>query len=183
MAGCPAQRNRTRMRQVAIAVAACGFGAVSVLAKLAYDAGCAPRSLFASRVVVAGVLLAPLAFGRSVVMSPQRLALVGAGGAGFYAAGLLEFEALARLPASIFVPIVFVAPLWVALLSLVFFQTRPSWQAARVLPLVVVGLSLLVGLPGRSGADPVGVTLAVAASFLFGVVFLTLDRLVAIDPP
>ena len=82
-----------------------------------------------------------------------------------------------------FVPIVFVAPLWVALLSLLLFRAPPprgplacfrpsssvwgSWSASRAAPV----------------GDMVGVALALAASFLFGVVFLTLELLVATDRP
>ena len=171
------------MPQLAIAAAACGFATVSVLAKLGYEAGCAPRALFASRVVVAGILLAPLALRRPRGVSAHSLALVVCGGAAFCVAGLLEFEALARLPASVFVPIVFVAPLWVALLSLLLFRAPPPRRTARVFPAVLVGLALLVGIPGGSGGDTVGIALALAASFLFGVVFLTLELLVATDPP
>jgi drug/metabolite transporter (DMT)-like permease len=171
------------MRQLAIAAAACGFGAVSVLAKLAYDAGCAPRSLFASRIVVAGVLLAPLGLGRPLSLSGQRLALVAGGGAAFCGAGLLEFEALARLPASVVVPIVFVAPLWVALLSLLLFRAPPRGRTTCVFPLVLAGLTLLVGIPGGSEPDPGALTLALGASLLFGVVFLILERLVATGSP
>jgi drug/metabolite transporter (DMT)-like permease len=71
----------------------------------------------------------------------------------------------------------------VALLSLLLFRAPPPPRTARVFPAVLVGLTLLVGAPGGSGADPAGIALALAASVLFGVVFLTLERLVATDPP
>jgi drug/metabolite transporter, DME family len=171
------------MPQLAIAAAACGFGTVSVLAKLAYDAGSPPRALFASRVVVAGALLAPLALRAPQRLSSRRVGLAAGGGAAFCAAGLLEFEALSRLPASVFVPIVFVAPLWVALLSLVLFRTRPPRRTAWMFPLVLGGLALLAGASGGSDVDPVGVSLALGASFLFAAVFVILERLLAYDPP
>jgi drug/metabolite transporter (DMT)-like permease len=170
------------MPSLAIAAAACGFGAVSVLAKLAYEAGSSPRSLFASRVVVAGLLVCPLAVGRrGHASSPRARATAGAAGIAFAAAGFLEFEALARLPAPVLVTIVFLAPVWVALASWASGDP-PARRGFALFPVVVAGLAVLVGAPHGAPLDPVGVGLALAASVLFALVFLLLEEALRGEP-
>jgi drug/metabolite transporter (DMT)-like permease len=165
------------MRTLAIAAAACGFGAVSVVAKLAYDAGSSPRSLFAARVVLAGLFLSPFAIG-SAAHPPGSRSLVTAGGAGiaFAAGGFLEFEALARLPASVLVTIVFLAPLWIVLASW-SAGAPPGRSGMALLPVVLLGVAMLVGTPSGAPLDAVGVVLALGASVLFALVFLLLEQL------
>src|SRR6266540_1737608 len=170
------------MRPLAIATAACGFGAVSVLAKLAYEAGSSPRSLFASRVVVAGLFLSPLAFGpRGHRSTPRSLATAGGAGVAFAAAGFLEFEALSRLPASVLVTIVFLAPLWIALVSW-GLGAPPPRRVVALFPVVLAGLGFLLRAPAGEPLDSVGVALAVGASVLFALVFLLLEDLLSREP-
>jgi drug/metabolite transporter (DMT)-like permease len=166
------------MHSLAIAAAACGFGAVSVLAKLAYEAGAGPPSLFAARVVVAGVLLGPLALRRQrpAVAGSPPLAVVA--GVAFAMAGLLEFEALSRLPASVLVTIVFTSPLWIALASWARSGVPPVAGGLLLFALVAAGLAMLVRGPAGRALDPLGVGIAVAASMLFGAVFLLIEALV-----
>jgi drug/metabolite transporter (DMT)-like permease len=167
------------MPSLAIAAAACGFGAVSVLAKLAYEAGSSPRSLFASRVVVAGLLLSPPALVRLRDRPAARsLIATACAGIAFAAAGFLEFEALSRLPAPVLVTLVFLAPLWVALLSWAAFGDPPSRRCALLFPVAFAGLGFLVGAPRRGSLDLVGVALALCASVLFALVFLLLEEVV-----
>jgi drug/metabolite transporter (DMT)-like permease len=169
------------VQSLAIAGAACGFAAVSILAKLAYEAGAAPGSLFAARLVVAGAVLCPLA--RPPGRVPARaLALAVAGGAAFAAAGLLEFTALSRLPASMLVTIVFVSPVWVGIGSSAVNSVAPERRAWVLYGVVLTGLALLVGAPRSTTLDPVGVALALSASLLFAAVFLILEQLVRLEP-
>jgi drug/metabolite transporter (DMT)-like permease len=166
----------------AIALAACGFGAISVLARSAYEAGSSPASLLSSRLVVAALFLAPvvLARGPSVRRSLgwRPLAAAGLGGAAFSTAGFLEFEGLARLPAPTLVVLLFLAPVWVAIGSRVLLGRRLGRWRAAMLAVVVLGIALLVGWPGGRGLDTVGVALGLAASLLYAAVFLLFEELV-----
>jgi drug/metabolite transporter (DMT)-like permease len=170
------------MRPIAIAFAACGFGGVSVLAKLAYDAGAAPASLFAARVILAGLILSPFALPRGSNLTRRSLVLTTGAGVAFAAAGLLEFQALARLPASVLVTVIFTSPIWIALGSWWLRRAPPRAPACAAFGVVVVGLLLLVGGPGESTPDPVGLGLALSASFLFATVFLLIEALVGREP-
>jgi drug/metabolite transporter (DMT)-like permease len=165
----------------AVALAACGFGAISVLAKSAYEAGSSPASLLSTRLVIAALVLAPVVLPRlpNVWRSFgwRPLALAGLGGAAFSAAGFLEFEGLSRLPAPTLVVLLFLAPVWVAIGSHVVLGRRLGRSSAALLPVVLVGIALLVGSPGGRGLDAVGVALGVAASLLYAAVFILFEDL------
>jgi drug/metabolite transporter (DMT)-like permease len=170
------------LRSVAAVLgAACGLGSVSVLAKLAYEAGSSPASLLAVRVVVAAVLLTALA--SPVLVGPEGsvhardLALGVLGGLAFAGAGLLEFEALARLAAATVVLLVFVAPVWVALASWMLWGRALGWARAGLLVLVLGGIALLVGTPAEQAVEARAVGYALLASVLSAVFFMTMEPL------
>jgi drug/metabolite transporter (DMT)-like permease len=161
--------------------AACAFGSVSVLAKLAYEAGSTPRALLAARVVVAALLLgvvgaSTLGAGR---IEARDLVLGGGAGISFAGAGLLEFEALARLPAPTVVVLLFVAPAWVALCSWVLWRAPLGRNRAVLIGVVVVGIALLAGSPGAGPPEGRAVLAALAASVLSATFFLLAEQLVA----
>jgi drug/metabolite transporter (DMT)-like permease len=133
--------------------------------------------------VIAAVLLAPLTVLGSRPRAPVRsVATAAAAGLALAIAGLLEFEALSRLPALALVTVVFLAPIWIALATWARFGQRPTRSAAAALVVVLAGMTLLVQAPGEWTLDRVGLGLAVAASILFAVVFLLLEDLVASGP-
>jgi drug/metabolite transporter (DMT)-like permease len=150
------------------------MGSVSVLVKLAYQAGARPGSLLAARVGIAAVLLtaaAAAAPARGHVRAAQ-LALGAAGGAAFAGAGLLEFHALSRAPAAIVVVLVFVAPVWVAAAARVVWRTALGRRRAGLLGLVLLGTTLLVATPGSPSVDGTATAMALAASILSAAFFV-----------
>lgn len=174
----------TRRRDVvAVSLAACGFGCISVLAKLAYESGSRPAPLLTARLTVAALVLTPLLLPavlrrmRSLAWGPARRG--GLGGLSFAAAGFLEFEGLSRLPAPALVVLLFLAPVWDAIASRIVWGRRLGGTSAALLGLVVLGIALLVGSPGGEGFDPTGVAVAVAASFLYAGMFILIEDLVS----
>ena len=104
-------------------------------------------------------------------------------GAAFAAAGLGEFEALSRAPAPTVVLLVFVAPVWVALASWAAGGGPPGWLPACAIALILVGLALVVGLPGGGGAaDHAAVGLALAASVMSAAFFIAMAGLSRREP-
>jgi drug/metabolite transporter (DMT)-like permease len=172
-------RVRARGGAIALMAAAAGMGSVSVLVKLAYQAGARPGSLLAARVGVSAVLLA-LAAAAGPARSPVRppeLALGAAGGAAFACAGLLEFHALSRAPAALVVVLVFVAPVWVTAVSWLVWRTVPGWRRAGLVGLVLAGTALLVATPGGPRVDGTAVAMALAASMLSAAFFVAMADL------
>ena len=167
----------------ALLVAACGFGSVSVLAKLAYADGSSPSSLLAVRLLVAALLLAAIALPagqeRPRPVDAAQLALAAAAGGAFAGAGRLEFEALSILPAPTVVVLVFVAPVWVALGSWIVWGTRPGATSLGLVGLTLVGIALLVGTSTGAAPDSRGIGLALAASMLAAAFYVSMEPLVA----
>jgi drug/metabolite transporter (DMT)-like permease len=173
--------------------AATAFAAVSVLAKRAYEAGSEPVSLLGVRMIVAAVLLSATAAlrgpgpGALVVAShigtfrqwgrAGRIGLTLFAGAGFAAAGLGEFEALARASAPTVVLLVFVAPVWVALAGWLLRGDTPGWAGACVLAALLAGLALVVATPDGSPPSRAAVALALGASAMSAAFFIALDEL------
>ena len=167
------------MRSVACVLgAAIAFGTVSVLARRAYEAGSTPESLLGVRMLVAALMLTGLAVrGGSWRTHPRELATGAAAGTVFAAAGLGEFEALARAPAPTVVVLVFVAPVWIALAAWAAGQGAPGWLPAAAMALILAGLALVVGVPGGRAADGAAVGLALGASVMSAAFFVAMARL------
>jgi drug/metabolite transporter (DMT)-like permease len=166
------------MRGVAALLgAACGFASVSVLAKVAYEAGSGPSSLLGSRVAVAAALLAAVAAPRFKLVRSRQLAIGTAGGAAFAGAGICEFEALSRAAVAPVVLLVFLAPIWVGLASWLLWRTAPGRTRSGLVALVLAGTGLLVGNPGGPRVDGGAVALALVASFLAAAFFLSVSEL------
>jgi drug/metabolite transporter (DMT)-like permease len=159
---------------LAICVAACCFGVVTVLAKLAYRAGSAPASLLTTRLTVAALVLCAVAF---PARSPP-LAAGAAGGACFATGGFLEFEALERLPAPALAVLMFLAPIWVAVGSRIAWGRRLGRLELLMVVLALGGIVMLVGSPAGKPLDRTGIALAVAASALYAGTFLVVEALV-----
>jgi drug/metabolite transporter (DMT)-like permease len=165
---------------VSLLGAATGLAAVTVLVKLAYGAGAEPDSLLTGRVIVAALVLLPLAVAGPVgaaAVSSRQLALAGAAGICFAGAGRCEFEALSRAPVAVVVLLVFVAPVWVALASWLLWRMAPGWRRGGLIALVMGGTGVLVATPGVAPVDGAAVSLALFASLLSAGVFLALSAL------
>jgi drug/metabolite transporter (DMT)-like permease len=129
-------------------------------------------------VLVAALVLTVLcALKRERRLRPRELATGAGAGAAFAAAGFGEFEALARAPAPAVVLLVFVAPVWVALGSWAAGRGAPGWPTAAALGLILGGLALLLGLPGGEELDPGAAGLALGASLMSALFFVSLAAL------
>jgi drug/metabolite transporter (DMT)-like permease len=170
---------RARQGSAALLAAAVGLGCVSVLVKLAYEAGAHPTSLFAARVGVAALLLTAVAALRAEPgrPRPRQLALGAAGGAAFAGAGILEALALSRAAAATVVVLEFIAPVWVAGASWLLWRTAPGRGRAALIGLVVAGTVLLVASPGGGHVAAGPAALALAASLLAAAFFIAMAEL------
>ena len=158
--------------------AATALGAVSVLARRAYEHGSTPVSLLGVRLLVAALVLSALCAGSGGPRAqPRELATGAAAGVAFAAAGLGEFEALSRAPAPTVVLLVFVAPVWVALASWAAGRGPPGWATAGALALILGGLALLVGVPGGNGLGLGAAGLALGASVMSALFFIVMADL------
>jgi drug/metabolite transporter (DMT)-like permease len=148
------------------------FGTLAILAKLGYEEGAGSIPLLAGRFAVAGALLLifhvitrrPLVPSRRVVL---RIALLGGLGYAFEAS--LFFAALTRAPAGVVSLIFFSYPLFTNILGLAtgFDSFKP--RVLFALALGSVGVAFVFSV---SGADTVGLLLALGAALSVAIYFL-----------
>jgi drug/metabolite transporter (DMT)-like permease len=156
--------------------AAVAFGAVSVLARRAYQAGSEPTSLLGVRLVVAALVLSMIALPQRSRVARGELWWCTIAGLAFAGAGLGEFEALSHATAATVVLLVFVAPVWIALVYGFLGLERLGWRQAAVLAGLLTGIALLVGTPGGHSPSGPAVVLGLGASVAAAVFFLSLDQ-------
>lgn len=167
-----------------ILVSAAGYSFLSVFTKWVYASGFDdPLDVLIWRFIIA----APAMWGglwlsrrrgtpaRSAAL-PWRWLL--AMGVLFGVVALAAFQALARLPASLYTVLIYTYPAMVALGALLFGERLParSWAA---LGLMFVGVALTVPNFAASfeGAEPLGVALALANAALYAAYILLSSRL------
>lgn len=149
------------------AIAATGFGAMAVLAKLAYRAGVDPVTLLAVRFALAAALLWALAARAGGVARPARRAIAGGlalGGVLYATEAGLFFASLTRLDASVAALVLYVYPALVVAGAIALRRERLTRRRAAALGVALTGVALV--LVGGTGVaiDPLGATLALCAA-------------------
>jgi drug/metabolite transporter (DMT)-like permease len=169
LAGAPTSPARAdREGLVLCAVSAAGFGAMAVLAKLAYEAGVGVIELLAVRFTIAAALLAVLGAhmrrdrphpGARTVLSALALGAIA-----YTAESGLFFAALHRMGASVAELLLYAYPSLVVVGAIMLGREQASRRRGGALALASAGV-VLVLVGGEAGAlDPVGVLLALGAA-------------------
>ncbi len=166
-------------------LAAAGFGAMAILAKLAYGEGLGVTGLLLARFTLAGVLLWLLVAVRRVALGglarPLALGLV-LGGAGYAFEAGLYFAALERIDASLASLLLYAYPAFVTVGALALGRNRPDARRWLALGLASAGLVLVLGAGGGE-ADPTGVALALGSAAAYATYILGSERLSRRLPP
>jgi drug/metabolite transporter (DMT)-like permease len=162
-----------------VTVSAVSFGGVAVLSKLLLAAGMSvPASLF-WRWAIAFAALAPFILARGLAGLDWRSA-AAAFGLGVVGQGLtsgLYVASLQHVPAALGSFLLYLNPVFVALLAAVLLRETLSPRGLAAMALAVAGLGLLALAPGVMVA-PVGVALALAAAFCYACLITAGRRLV-----
>lgn len=156
-----------------IVLSACGFGLITTLSRIAYDAGGSPTTQVFLRFIAFVLLIGPLMklLGRPVLL--PRAGLAGALGIAvlmlMMSAGYLF--SVAYIPVSLAAMIFYTFPLMVGVLSAA--TGREPVTTVKIIALLgaFAGLALALG-PSFSSLDPRGVALALTAAI--GVALTTL---------
>lgn len=161
-----------------VLVSAVAFGAMSVLAPIAYREGIDPPTLLFLRFAIAGLaLLAFVAFRR--VRLPRGRLLLGLalmGGVWYVAQTLAYFTALTMASASLVVVLLYLYPALVVLISAVFFRERINKSRLAALGLALGGMVLTIGPSGEG--EWLGILLALTAALLYAVYIVVGGKLV-----
>jgi drug/metabolite transporter (DMT)-like permease len=144
-----------------VALSGAGFGAQSILAKVAYDGGADVSTVLAVRFAVATLViwavLGVRPWGAIRGIARGRWLGFAALGLLFVVSALLAYSALERLPAGTTTLLVFVFPALVVLWSRLLFGERLTSRRGAALALALTGCALTVA-PGGAFADGEGLS-------------------------
>ena len=158
-----------------VASAVC-YGAMPILARVAYTSGVSPITLLFLRFAFASPVMLALvaARGSTLPRGKALLALVGLGGLVYVAQALCYFTALTRAPASLVALILYLYPVIVAVGASLIYRERFTLTKGIALGLAVAGAALMIGFV--MGGTPAGVALAVAAAVIYAIYILAGTR-------
>lgn len=184
--GDAAPPRRVARATLEVVVAACCFGAISVLTAVAARGGSALPNTMAWRYSLGALLLA-LATGprRMRVPAGRAWALVAVGGAGQAAVSFLGLLPLTRynLPAATLGFLFYTFPAWVALFAAARGIERIDRVRAGALALSLGGIVFLVGDPLAAALPAAGVALALLSAVVYALYIPVLGRLRGELPP
>lgn len=170
------------------ALSAAGFASLAILVKLAYAGGMRLTEILSLRFVGAALLMGLyLALTRrraafpGLVKASQLLAL---GAVGYAVQSTLYVGALQRVPASICALLLYVYPVFVAMLAWAIYHRPPTWTEWTAMALAFAGVVLTVspGLRTASGqaahVDAFGVALVLISTVWYSGYILISDRVI-----
>lgn len=173
--GCPRVRpSQGALLAVASAVA---YGSLGVFARLAYGEGWNVPSLLVARWLFAALFILPFAlaeggswrgFGGGFLL----------GAFGYAATTGLFFPSMRYLPVALASFLLYLAPIFVAILSWFLFRERLGWRGTISLALALLGLALLAAGAFTGELSLLGVLLASASAVTYAVSVVVSRRVV-----
>jgi drug/metabolite transporter (DMT)-like permease len=160
-------------------LAAAGFAAMAIFAKLGYEAGFDVPSLLLMRFLIAGAVLWIVVAIRRPARPPLRTILLaaGLGAIGYAVQAATFFASLERLDASLASMLLYVYPTLVLVGAVVIGRERATRRRVGALALASAGTVLVLLGGGATGAlDPAGVVLVFAAAVTYAAYILISDR-------
>ena len=180
------RERRTRLVGIAFIVAsALAFGAMAILARVAYADGADIVTLLALRFSIAAACLAVIARLRRIELPRGRdLGAVAAlGGLGYGGQAATFFTALTIAPAGLVALLLYLHPALVAVLAALLLHERMSVTKLVALVIALGGLTLTVA-PALSGEFasafprlPLGIALGLAAAAIYSGYIIVATRL------
>lgn len=153
---------------VLVAVSAAAFGSLAIFARYAYADGMDTFTILFLRFALAALLMLILliARGEHLPRGATLLRLIGMGSLGYVGQAFCYFTALRYASAGLVSLLLYLYPVFVAVLSAIVWRERMTAGKGLVLLLALVGTALTAGPAG--GRTP-GVLLAVAAAAIYSV--------------
>jgi drug/metabolite transporter (DMT)-like permease len=156
---------------VLVGISAASFGTFAILGRYAYADGLdAPTILFLRFSLAALVLIPLLAVRReSLPRGPILARLVGMGAVGYVGQAMAYLSALKYASSGLVALLLYLYPIFVALLSAVVLREKITQPTALALALALIGLALTVG---PAGGQLLGSLLAISAAMIYSVYIL-----------
>jgi drug/metabolite transporter (DMT)-like permease len=160
-----------------VVLSAASFGTTAIFARLAYRSGGEPIAVLFWRFALAGTVLAVLMRVRRTPWPRGRTlaGLVALGGLGYVVQSLAFFSALTLASAGLVSLLLYLFPVLVLVLSVVFLGERLTVVKGAALVLALVGSALTIGAAG--GGRPLGIVLGITAAVVYSVYIVISSRL------
>ena len=161
---------------ILVLLSALGFGSIAMFAKIAYAAGVSPSLLLALRFLLAAALLAPVVWFKRIPM-PRGRVLAGFAlmGALYTAQSQSYFTALMYASSGLVALLLYIYPILVTLLALLFGWEKLNRRTLILLALATAGLAITLG--GKLQGQPLGIGLGVLAAAVYAVYILLGNQL------
>jgi drug/metabolite transporter (DMT)-like permease len=160
-----------------IVISSLGFGSLSTITLLAEHAGLSLLSAMLWRYLFAVAVLAAF-IGRSAkaIESKQALQLMIIGGVGQALITYLSLKALDFLPVGPLAFLFYTYPAWVAIISAISGKEKLTVARIVALAIAMIGITVMVGTPGREHLTSVGVSLALGIAFIYALYLPALHK-------
>lgn len=168
---------------VLVAVSAAAFGALGVLARVAYDDGAEPVAVLMLRFTLAAAVFAGLRLVRPAPR-PRGKALAGlvAMGVGYFLQSLSFFTAVKYAPPGLVALLLYTFPVIVVVLGAVVLNIPVHPPVAVACGVALAGTALIVG-PNARGGEPLGIVFGLGAALVYAVYILLGSRVLShVDP-
>ncbi|HMA15261.1 MAG TPA: DMT family transporter [Kiloniellaceae bacterium] len=181
MTAAPLPRDLAATARLGVALAvfsAVGYGTMITATRLAYDAGSNPLTLIVARAAVPGAILALIMLARrqSFALAPGAFRPVAGVALGQLGITIGYLGAVAYIPVSLAALVFYAYPVLVAGLLPLLGRGRVHWTAALAFLAAFAGLALALA-PSFTTLDPIGLALALCATFSGTLLVLAADRL------
>lgn len=163
-----ASTARTWRATLLVALAACGFGSISVLMVVGYREDLTLAGTMAWRYLLAAPFLLAIA-GRGLrdVTWPRGLVLFAVGGLGQVAISGISLYSLRWLDVATLGFLFYTFPAWVAVMSALRGLERVDARKLLALTLALGGLAVIIGAPRAAALPMAGVACALGAAVIY----------------
>jgi drug/metabolite transporter (DMT)-like permease len=163
-ASTPAASGRATLMVV---LAACAFGAISILVTFATDAGAPLLTVLTWRYVLAALVLAPVWVAQGKRMDARGVRAMLFAGLVQAMIATLSLSALQYISAGTLAFLFYTYPAFVAVIARVRHSEPLTPPRLVALALSLAGIFVMVGAPGGASLHPMGVALALTAALLY----------------
>ncbi len=152
-----------------IILSSASFGAMAIFAKFAYESGISIHSLLFFRFLIAAMAMVPIALiqKRKFPRGKDLAILIAMGAVGYAGQSWAYFTALTLIPASLVAILLYLYPIFVAVLAVFFLDEILTGKKIFALGLAVTGAALVIGLD--VGGNLTGILYAAGAAVIYSV--------------
>lgn len=151
-----------------IAVSATSFGTLAIFGRLAYEAGMDTFTLLFLRFTISAAIMALVMFIRKEPLPRGQILvqLIGMGALGYVGQSFSYLTAIQYASAGLVALLLYLYPLFVAILSMAFLHEKLTALKAVALGMALIGTALTVG---PAGGQLIGILLAISAALIYSV--------------